>query len=88
MINSISEPFLALGMVLRGALQGAGDVAVPAAIAALTLWIIRMPLTWLMAVQWNWGATGAWWAMSLSTILSGVLTIIWFKLGRWRTAEV
>ncbi len=88
MINSISEPFLALGMVLRGALQGAGDVKVPAMIAALTLWIIRMPLAWLMAIHWGWGAEGAWWAMSLSTILSGVLTVIWFKFGRWRETEV
>lgn len=87
-INSISEPFLALGMVLRGALQGAGDVNVPAGIIALTLWIIRLPLTWLMAIYLGWGATGAWWAMSLSTILSGILSVIWFKWGTWRNVRV
>lgn len=86
-INAISEPFLALGMVLRGALQGAGDVVVPAIITATTFWVVRLPLVWLLS-NYGLGAIGAWIAISGSTVLSGILTYIWFKRGKWRTVEV
>lgn len=88
MINSVSEPFLALGMVLRGALQGAGDVRVPALLTFVTFWVVRLPLVWLLAWYLSMGANGAWIAISGSTILSGIMTWLWFKTGRWKTAEV
>jgi len=88
MINSFSEPFLALGMVLRGALQGAGDVRVPTAITFVTFWIVRLPLVWVLGRTFNMGAIGAWIAISGSTALSGILTAIWFRRGHWRTIEV
>ena len=87
-INSFSEPFLALNMVLRGALQGAGDTRMPAAITFTTLWIIRIPLEWLMAIHMHLGATGAWWAMSITCCLSGILMAIWFKIGNWKNIKV
>ena len=87
-LNAISEPFLAIGMTIRGALQGAGDVIVPTFITFLTLWVIRLPLAWLLAVVLGYGATGAWIAMSVSTILSGLLAVAWFKTGNWRGVEV
>ena len=87
-INAISEPFLALGMVLRGALQGAGDTRVPAAITVGTFWVVRLPLAYLLAIALHYGATGAWVAMSATTCLSGALMACWFKWGTWRALEV
>ncbi len=88
MINALSEPFLALGMVLRGALQGAGETRVPFWLSVLTLWVIRLPLTWALAIPFGLGATGAWIAMSGSTVLSGIVIAYYFKLGRWREVKV
>ena len=87
-INSFSEPFLALNMVLRGALQGAGDTRIPALITFASLWLVRLPLEWLFAIHLKMGASGAWWAMSLTCCLSGVLMALWFKLGHWRNVRV
>ncbi|MGC8862591.1 MAG: MATE family efflux transporter [Armatimonadota bacterium] len=87
-IMAISEPFLALGMVLRGALQGAGDTRVPALITVGTFWVFRLPLAFLLAIVLRGGATGAWIAMSATTCLSGALMGCWFKWGTWRTLEV
>lgn len=83
-INAISEPFLAMNMVLRGGLQGAGDTLVPAIITIATNYAVRLPLTWYLAIHTDHGAIGAWIAMSSSTILSGTLMAIWFKMGHWR----
>jgi putative MATE family efflux protein len=88
LINSVSEPFLALGMVLRGALQGAGDVRVPALITFTTFWVVRLPLVWLLAEVLSMGAIGAWIAISGSTILSGIMTWLWFRTGRWKTVKM
>lgn len=84
MINSFSEPFLALNMVLRGALQGAGDTLVPMLITFGSMWLIRIPLQWFLAIHLRMGAQGAWWAMSLTCCLSGALMMIWFKAGGWK----
>ncbi|MCX8052907.1 MAG: MATE family efflux transporter [Armatimonadetes bacterium] len=87
-IMAISEPFLACAMVLRGALQGAGDTRTPALITVGTFWVFRLPLAYLLAVTLGHGAVGAWLAMSITTCLSGILMAGWFKLGKWRTIQV
>ena len=87
-IMAVSEPFLAVGMVLRGALQGAGDTRTPALVTVGTLWIIRLPLAFLLAKTLGYGAVGAWIAMSSTTVLSGCLMACWFKWGTWRTVKV
>ncbi len=87
-INAISEPFLALSMVLRGALQGAGDTRTPAVISVGTMWILRLPLAYMLARTLGLGAVGAWIAMSATTCFSGILMAAWFKWGKWRSIEV
>ncbi|MCL5104386.1 MAG: MATE family efflux transporter [Armatimonadetes bacterium] len=87
-INAISEPFLAVTMVLRGGLQGAGDTLVPALITLATNWVIRLPLAWYLAIGLGMGPNGAWIAMSASTVLSGVIMVAWFTLGKWRSIRV
>lgn len=87
-INSFSEPFLALNMVLRGALQGAGDTRMPAVITFASMWLVRLPLAWLLAIYLGMGANGAWWAMSLTCCLSGALMALWFRFGNWRDTRL
>ncbi|MHB9035841.1 MAG: MATE family efflux transporter [Armatimonadota bacterium] len=87
-INAISEPFLAVNMVLRGALQGAGETRVPAWITFFTSYVIRLPLAWALAVPLGLGSTGAWIGMATSTIISGIWVAGWFKWGKWRDTQV
>ncbi len=85
-VAAISEPFLGLGMVLTGALQGAGETVSPTAVTVLTMVVFRLPLAWFLLN--HYGTTGGWWAMSLSTILAGVLMVWLFRQGKWRTIKV
>lgn len=87
-VNGLSEPFLALGMILTGALQGAGETRLPTLATILTLWIIRLPLTYLLAITLNFGAFGAWVAMSSSTVFSGLAVLGIFKWTNWSEKEV
>ncbi len=72
-INALSEPFLGLGMTLSGALRGAGDTITPAVITTATLWCLRLPATNILCLHFGYDAVAAWWTMSLSTIISGLL---------------
>ena len=87
-ISALAEPFLAFGMILTGALNGAGDTKAPAWASAVTMWGVRLPLAVLLAQVWHFGAVGAWWAMAASTILGGVAAYGLFKWGRWKTVAV
>ncbi len=87
-INGVFEPFLAVAMVLTGALQGAGDTRMPTVVEFLTSWVMRLPLAWFLAIHLAMGTTGAWIAMAFTTFLYGVLIAGWFKLGRWKNLQV
>jgi putative MATE family efflux protein len=81
-----SEPFLALNMVLTGALQGAGETKMPTILTTLTLLVLRVPLCYFTLP--HFGPVGVWWAFSISTILNGILTVFVFNQGKWKTKVV
>lgn len=87
-IAALSEPFLALGMILTGALNGAGDTKAPALAGIVTMWLVRLPVAWIAIYPLHLGAVGAWWGMSLSTVLSGLAALALFKWGRWKQTVV
>ncbi len=82
-INAISEPFLAMGMILGGALQGAGDTKTPMWITVFSNWLVRLPLAYVLAICLQMGPSGAWWSMTMSIICMGLLTAWQFRSRRW-----
>ncbi len=87
-INAISEPFLALSMILTGALQGAGATRAPAVATITTMWLVRLPLTYYLAIVLGLGATGAWISMSATSVLSGIVMLAIFKWSSWEETKV
>jgi len=87
-INALAEPFLAVGMVLGGALQGAGDTRAPMWISIFSNWIVRLPLAWLLSLRLGLGPDGAWISMTVSVILMGLLTAWRFQSGGWVKVRV
>lgn len=87
-IVAISQPFLAMAMTYTGALRGAGDTMRPMWIVILMMWAFRLPPTWYFGLHLGYGANAAWWAMSISTILQGLMLAAAWRCGKWRTARV
>jgi putative MATE family efflux protein len=87
-INALGEPFLAFAIVLGGALQGAGDTRFAAIASILTMWVIRLPLTHWLCLTLGLGATAAWWVMSVTMALQGVMIAAWFRRGHWKSIQV
>lgn len=87
-INALTEPLLAFGMTLAGALQGAGDSLKAMLATFITQWVVRVPLAYLLAFGVGLDAHGAWWAMALSSGFSGLLMMALFKHGGWKKVKV
>jgi MATE family multidrug resistance protein len=83
-INMLSEPFMALSVILAGALQGAGDTRGAMWIIITAMWFIRLPLAYFLAVIMNYGASGVWVAMITSMTAQGLLMTWRFHKGHWK----
>ena len=87
-ISAPFEIFLALGMVLTGALQGAGDTIRPTIITFVTMWVLRIPIGILLMFVLHMNTHGAWWAMNITTVSGGVWVALLFKSGKWKKIKV
>ena len=87
-IMALSEPFLAVTMVLNGALQGAGETKPPMLMTFASQIGVRLPAAFFLAVPLGYGPMGAWWAMAGSMVVQCALVVWWFRRGTWRTREV
>ncbi len=87
-INAISEPIFGMGIVLQGALQGAGDTMRPTWITMISMWCLRIPLGWLLMFPAGMGAIGAWLAMCISSIVNNFLLVPLYRSGKWKTQKV
>lgn len=87
-VAAFSEPFLALGMVLTGALQGAGETNGPTRVTIGTMILLRLPLAYVLLFPLALGPVAGWWAMSLTTVVQGICTVLLFRRGRWRHVRV
>lgn len=87
-INAFCQPLLAVGIVLSGALQGAGDTRFPTLVELISNYPVRIGLAWLFVIKMNYGVSGAWASMSISNMVWGLLILAWFKKGYWKTQKV
>lgn len=87
-INMVSEPFLALGTILSGAITGAGDTKSTMWIIVASMWGVRLPLAYGLAITLDWGPTGVWVAMVVSMMCYSLLMALRFRGGRWKHVRV
>ncbi len=86
--NMLSEPFMALSVILGGGMQGAGDTKGTMWVIVIAMWLIRLPLAYLLALVMGQGATGVWIAMITSMACQGMLMALRFQRGRWKKLRV
>jgi MATE family multidrug resistance protein len=87
-INMLSEPLMALGVILAGGLQGAGDTKGTMWVIVIAMWMVRLPLAYFLAVVLNYGAVGVWIAMVTSMNIQGILMTLRFHKGHWKTLKL
>jgi len=83
-ITMLSEPFMAISVILGGCLMGAGDTKGAMIVIVSTLWIVRLPLAYLLAVVAGYGAPGVWASMVISMFFQGAAMTVRFRNGQWK----
>jgi len=78
----------ALGMVLMGALEGAGLNKFVMYAEISVNWFVFLPATLVFTHVFGWGLTGAWSALVLYLLLLGVIVTIKFMGGSWKEVEL
>lgn len=86
--NMISQPFMALGVCLGGALEGAGDTRGVMKLVLGALWGVRLPLAAVLALATPLAANGVWAAMVVSMVIQCIFLVRRFKQGSWKTMAV
>lgn len=72
-ISMISEPFMAWGIILGGGLNGAGDTRSVMIRVALSVWLVRIPLSCIFVVFFGLGPVSVWWSMNISQFVQAFL---------------
>jgi putative MATE family efflux protein len=87
-LMGLFQPVLAASMIFAGGLRGAGDTRWPMISTALGIWLLRLPLAYLLAIVLGWGLIGAWTAMTIDLTLRGTLNFLRYRGGRWKTTQI
>lgn len=73
-IEAFAEPLYAASIVITGVLRGAGDTVVPSSISFMSMWLIRIPMAYLLAQ--TMGLRGVWFAMCTELCVKGLVFIL------------
>ncbi len=74
--------------VFTGALRGAGDTLIPMFISLISLWIIRIPVAYLLSNIPSVGVRGIWWAIPIGWFFGLIIYYFYYRSGRWKKKAV
>jgi putative MATE family efflux protein len=66
-------PFLSAYFAADAVYRGAGHTVPMMIVGILRLWVLRIPLSYILAFPVGWQADGVWLGMSLSNVISGLI---------------
>lgn len=79
MIASIEQPFMAVSMILGGALKGLGDTKTPFIVSLISSWFIRIPLIIYFIFILKFSVTYVWWITTVQWCFEGITLLILFN---------
>ena len=78
-IDAFAQPALAIGLVLAGALQGAGDTKSPMYSTAIGMWVIRVLGVYILGIHFDMGIAGVWLSIAIDLYVRAVFLLIRFR---------
>ncbi len=76
-ILAVSQVFMILEIITRGAFNGLGKT-IPPSIIGIVFTGLRVPVGWMLSLPKILGMVGVWWAISLSSVVKGLVSMTWF----------
>ncbi|HPQ33268.1 MAG TPA: MATE family efflux transporter [Tenuifilaceae bacterium] len=72
--------------VLNGLLRGAGATLIPMFVTLFSLWLVRIPLAWLLSRYM--GESGIWWSIPIAWCFGVTGAYFYYRFGKWKTKGV
>lgn len=84
-IEAFAEPMYAASIVVYGVFMGLGDTLVPCIMNLGTIWLVRIPLAYVLAQ--TMGLKGVWLAMAIELTVRGLIFIVRLKMKKIKVYE-
>lgn len=81
-------PAIAFYFTAAGALRGAGDTRFPLVVSFAGLWLLRLPVAWLLGIRLGYGMYGVWTGYVVEYYARALVTTWRFRRGKWKTLKV
>ena len=78
--------FFGVSVALFGVVRATGAVIAPLIILTISLLVVRFPLAELFLDRYRVAAV--WWSFPVSSVLSCLLALLYYKFGGWRSAHM
>ncbi len=82
-VMALSQPFFGISNALAGSLRGSGDTRFPMYAAVIGMWLVRLPVGWLVGIALGFGLPGVYFSSICDAALRSLL--IWL---RYRVSKV
>ncbi len=82
-IEALAQPFFALSMVVCGVMRGARQTKITFVIAVIGMWVVRIPLAFLLLRTTQLGLACAWIAMASDLLVRGLISLFYYRKGTW-----
>lgn len=87
-IMALSFAPIGLQMGLIGAFRGAGNTLVPLIATSVNIWILQIPLAWVLSTHTALGTHGLWLSYSLASIATTAYLAFRFRYGNWQNTRL
>jgi putative MATE family efflux protein len=87
-IVSYGYLFYAWELVMINAFNGSGDTITPTVINFVCFWLIEIPVAYFLAMKTGAHEHGVYWSIVIAESVAGILAIVLFRRGKWKTRMV
>jgi putative MATE family efflux protein len=78
-IDAFAQPFLAISLVIAGALQGAGDTKSPLYSTTIGMWLIRVAGVYVLCIYLGMGIAGVWLSIAIDLVIRAVFLLYMYR---------
>jgi putative MATE family efflux protein len=87
-IAGIEQPIMGYAMVHLGLLRGSGDTKSTFYVNVIGVWLVRLPLAYLLAVVFKMGLLGIWLSMPVDWLARSIIYYFVYRGGRWKRINI
>jgi Na+-driven multidrug efflux pump len=75
--------------ITNGVLRGAGATIIPMFITLISIWLLRIPISYLLSREWTGlGENGIWWGIPVAWAFGALASYAYYLTGKWKKHAV